>query len=172
MVDEKGNPTEEARKVFSTHAPDAFNKEFSKIVKGAYAGLFGLHADKTWNLNKDDLVAYFRNTDRTASIIGQRQASTFKTLSSLCGYGNPIDSEIRTGKKLATSSGRVTKKINKNKDKGRNNIPANTEKTRSGDVSAREVGLTVRIEINLPVSDDKKTYDNIFKSIKENLLNG
>jgi hypothetical protein len=34
------------------------------------------------------------------------------------------------------------------------------------------VGLTVRIEINLPADGDQDTYDRIFKSIRENLLNG
>ena len=32
-------------------------------------------------------------------------------------------------------------------------------------------GLTVRIEINLPASGDQETYDRIFKSIRDNLLN-
>ena len=35
-----------------------------------------------------------------------------------------------------------------------------------------QVGLTVRIEINLPAEGDQETYDRIFKSIRENLLNG
>jgi hypothetical protein len=30
----------------------------------------------------------------------------------------------------------------------------------------------VRIEINLPADGDQETYDRIFKSIRENLLNG
>lgn len=34
------------------------------------------------------------------------------------------------------------------------------------------LGLTVRVEINLPADGTKETYDNIFKSIKENLLGG
>ena len=38
--------------------------------------------------------------------------------------------------------------------------------------SCNSVGLTVRIEINLPAGGDKETYDAIFQSIKENLLNG
>jgi hypothetical protein len=33
-------------------------------------------------------------------------------------------------------------------------------------------GLTVRVEINLPSDGDQETYDRIFRSIKENLLNG
>jgi hypothetical protein len=32
------------------------------------------------------------------------------------------------------------------------------------------LGLTVRIEINLPAGGDQDTYDRIFKSIRENLL--
>jgi hypothetical protein len=41
-----------------------------------------------------------------------------------------------------------------------------------GGGSERTFGLTVRIEINLPSSGDQDTYDKIFKSIRENLING
>ena len=40
------------------------------------------------------------------------------------------------------------------------------------DSGNRNLGLTVRIEINLPATGDQETYDKIFKSIRENLLNG
>jgi hypothetical protein len=39
-------------------------------------------------------------------------------------------------------------------------------------LTEQNVGLTVRIEINLPATGDQDTYDKIFKSIRENLLNG
>ena len=39
------------------------------------------------------------------------------------------------------------------------------------DKERRNFGLTVRIEINLPAAGDRETYDNIFRSIRENLLN-
>jgi len=32
--------------------------------------------------------------------------------------------------------------------------------------------MSVRIEISLPVTTDQAVYDKIFKSIKENLMNG
>jgi len=35
----------------------------------------------------------------------------------------------------------------------------------------RDIALTVRIEVNLPTASDQKTYDMIFRSIRENLLN-
>ena len=37
-------------------------------------------------------------------------------------------------------------------------------------LNKRDMGLTVRIEINLPPAADKETYDHIFKSIRENLI--
>ena len=39
------------------------------------------------------------------------------------------------------------------------------------DPNQKHITLTVRMEINLPSGADAETYDNIFKSIKENLLN-
>lgn len=38
--------------------------------------------------------------------------------------------------------------------------------------NASGMALTVRVEINLPAGGDQETYDRIFKSIRENLLNG
>jgi hypothetical protein len=38
--------------------------------------------------------------------------------------------------------------------------------------SNQSLGLTVRVEINLPADGSKETYDAIFKSIKKNLLGG
>lgn len=35
----------------------------------------------------------------------------------------------------------------------------------------RDMALTVRIEINLPAGGSQETYDNIFKSIRANLIN-
>lgn len=41
---------------------------------------------------------------------------------------------------------------------------------RMGD-GRKDMALTVRIEINLPANGSKETYDNIFKSIRANLIN-
>ena len=38
------------------------------------------------------------------------------------------------------------------------------------DAASPKVGLTVRIEINLPAVSDQGTYDKIFKSIRDYLL--
>jgi hypothetical protein len=41
----------------------------------------------------------------------------------------------------------------------------------AGNGKQPDVGLTVRIEVNLPPAADQETYDRIFRSIRENLLN-
>ena len=41
-----------------------------------------------------------------------------------------------------------------------------------GKSASAGMALTVRVEINLPAGGDQETYDRIFKSIRENLLNG
>lgn len=46
------------------------------------------------------------------------------------------------------------------------------EAANTGGNGADAVGLTVRIEVNLPASGDQATYDRIFRSIRENLING
>lgn len=50
--------------------------------------------------------------------------------------------------------------------------PQPENQTQLGQNQKSSLGLTVRIEINLPADGSKETYDNIFKSIKENLLGG
>jgi len=40
----------------------------------------------------------------------------------------------------------------------------------TGGNGRRDMALTVRIEINLPAGGSKETYDNIFKSIRANLI--
>jgi hypothetical protein len=44
-------------------------------------------------------------------------------------------------------------------------------KEQSGNGTKRDFGLTVRIEVNLPPAADQETFDRIFRSIRENLLN-
>lgn len=42
----------------------------------------------------------------------------------------------------------------------------------SDDLFVSNVGLTVRIEVNLPADGNQQTYDNIFRSIRKNLIDG
>lgn len=168
LIDQEGKKTEVASDVFKLHDDDAFTEEFSRVVRDAYKELFELHGDEAWALDSDMLIAFFRQSDDTTDLVGKRQASTFKILASLSGHG-----ELRTSRK-----GAVKKPV-----APRKSVPGTQEKGLDGKVTtpqphltestreARSFGLTVRIEINLPADGDKETYDRIFKSIRENLLN-
>ena len=103
--------------------------------------------------------------------IGQRQAGTFRVLANLAGHGDPhvpkaVKPKISTGAPKAKSNVKI-KSVP---------ISAPTHNTATAQLpinpAGSNFGLTVRVEINLPADGTKETYDNIFKSIRENLLNG
>jgi hypothetical protein len=169
MIDDEGERTAGAHKAFTLHDPAAFQKEFSGIVKAAYSDLFEVHGEGAWTLGEDKLVPFFRQTDQSSEIVGKRQAGTFKALASYGGHGEPpAPTRSRTGKR----NGKEALKRSTKTDEGTKlqGLPTQQNSAISKG-NAREVGLTVRIEVNLPAGADKETYDTIFKSIRENLLN-
>jgi hypothetical protein len=166
VIDLEGKKTSAAATVFSRHKDDEFAKEFSSLVKKAYSSLFDLHGDSTWQLENGELITFFRQSDQTSSAIGGRQASTFKILAGLCGYGDLPETKARKVSVAAKPS--KPKKLELNKAQTIDKVvELPQEKEAKG-----SLGLTVRVEINLPADGSKETYDNIFKSIKENLLGG
>lgn len=163
VIDEEGKKSEVAAKVFNQHDDEKFKEGFEGLVQKAYSDLFSLHGDDTWTLDQDSLIQYFRTSDETSSIVGKRQASVFQALSALSGHAEvPIAKGSATAKSKATTKKARTKKHLPNKNE--------TEAEATGSSQTREVGLTVRIEINLPADGDRETYDHIFKSIRENLI--
>ncbi len=178
VLDVAGNKTPAASAVFNQHEDTDFQEAFAKLVKESYKSLFDLHSDEAWALPPSKLISFFRNSDQTSAIVGQRQASTFQALSVLSGKldGSSMKqqpakaSQTTTAKKVTVPSKKqsaTTQKAQGNASALENNV-LSAEKS-SGSVA--DVGLTVRIEINLPASGDQETYDRIFKSIRENLLN-
>lgn len=162
VVDADGKKTTQAGKVFNQHQDEAFAKSFRVLVKNAYKALFELHGDGAWELDADQLITFFRSADDTGAIIGKRQSATFKALAGLAGHGEVPTPKHSTPKKAGTKKA-TKKKAAKQK----------TQSSIQNDIkSEQDVGLTVRIEVNLPADGDQDTYDRIFKSIRENLLNG
>ena len=169
VIDSEGKKTQEAAKVFSHHKDDEFAKEFASLVEKAYSALFELHGSGTWQLDNDELITFFRQSDQTSSTIGARQASTFRILAGLAGHGDLPEAKPK-----------------KNGKPGKPTVPPKHQPTLPPkivlpkseplpdhkDGAKGSFGLTVRVEINLPADGSKETYDNIFKSIKENLLGG
>lgn len=129
--------------------------------------MFSLHGDKAWELPAEKLISFFRSSDQTSAIVGQRQATTFQTLAKLSGHGEPVKSSPAPVKKAKSATPKPKEsKPNEDSTITVNNTTGNQGHGQNG------VGLTVRIEINLPASGDQDTYDRIFKSIRENLLRG
>ncbi len=166
IIDENGTKTGEAKSVFSSHIDEDFHSGFSQLVKIAYSDLFELHGDSAWTLSKDRLIGFFRQSDETSATIGSRQASTFQVFAAMSGYG--ALPSARAG--IAMPKPRAKPDSNKNKASA-SNAGGGKSKQRAM-VDNGDFSLTVRVEINLPSDGSKETYDSIFKSIKENLLNG
>ena len=87
FLDENGEKTDTASKVFSIHDDKSFQKAFGETAKTAYSELFNLHKEKAWSLDTDSLITFFRQSDQTSAIVGRRQAATFKHLAAFSGYG-------------------------------------------------------------------------------------
>lgn len=135
------------------------------MIESAYKELFSLHHEKAWELPENRLISFFRTTDQTSAITGRRQAVTFQTLASLAGHGEaPTLPKAKQTKEAKPANGKTKK------TKPAANEAEIVTETEAGNGGKRNVGLTVRIEVNLPQAADQETYDRIFRSIRENLL--
>jgi len=181
IVDAEGNKNTKAASVLVQHDESEFQKGFAGLVQNAYKALFELHGADAWVAPIDKLISFFRNSDHTSDIVGRRQATTFQTLATISGK---LDGQLpkASAAKPKKADGPATKKPTKEVSKK----PTVTAEGRAahqgsetgaglgnaGNGGSGDMALTVRIEINLPAGGDRETYDNIFKSIRENLLNG
>ena len=167
VLDEENKKTEEAANVFSNHSDDAFATAFAKMIKNAYSGLFELHAEQAWELNKEDLITFFRRSDQTSHAIGGRQAATFLIFSALSGHGDLPKAKTSN----ESSSKPKQQKPGVKKPSAAKNTSTTVRSEQSGKLH-NAFGLSVKVEINLPSDASAETYDNIFKSIRKNLLDG
>ncbi len=165
LIDQEGHKTEMSTKVFSLHDDAAFSREFEKLVATSYRDLFELHGNNSWELDIDKLISFFRTSDETTERVGKLQASTFQILSGLSGHGS-VQERTSTPKPAVVSPKARKPKIGVKFSPDGKIITEGPIETGM----KRNIGLTVRIEINLPANGDKETYDRIFRSIRENLL--
>ena len=168
LIDTDNKRTDVAAEIFSNHEDEAFFKAFSSLVRDAYAGLFDLYGNGAWTTPKESLVTYFRKSDQTTATVGGRQASTFQVLARFSGHG-----ELR-GRRSQKSKAKETPSDRKKQRNTATTPPTANESTPVSlsimDAASPKVGLTVRIEINLPAVNDQDTYDKIFKSVRNYLL--
>ena len=166
IIDDGGSGTDVAKEIFLLDDA-AFQQGFRALVQSSYSDLFDLHAEGAWQLQRDRLVHFFRTNDKTTAIVGQRQARTFSRLCQLSGFGEPKSRPSRRTS-AAPPKAQIAKKSAK--EIAAAPVPAGVSAPAIPQVG--QVGLTVRIELNLPADGSQETYDRIFRSIRENLLDG
>lgn len=163
VIDENGKKVSANAVAFDQHREEPFQQEFEKLVRTAYEELFELHGDDAWSMSRSDLAQFFRTADHSSELVGTRQAGTFTFLTGLAGHA-----ELPQQREPAPRKPAVKKA---NAAKADTMAPANEPEHTNGDNSGgSRVGLTVRIEVNLPADGDQQTYDRIFKSIRKNLM--
>lgn len=175
IIDEDGNRIDGQSDYLYSNA-DGFQSGLEGAMRTAYSRLFDEMSDAL-QVERENLIHWFRTADKTSELVGKRQASTFRTLAALAGNGD-LPTRANTAKKPSTASDSTAKKTTPKRSAPKQSVtpPAptpdevgnvgSTDKTRSG----QEVGLTVRIEVNLPAGGDAETYDAIFASIKKHLM--
>ena len=175
LVDEEGAKKPEAGKVFALHDDAAFAPAFAELVKRAYGPLFELFGEATWELDRGRLISFFRSSDQTSARVGDQQAATFGALASLAGHA-PVTAAAGSGNGNGSTSRTRAPRSGDSRPKpaATRSVPASRiapEVHPPAPPAASVPPLSVRIELNLPVSDKQEVYDNIFRSIRENLLN-
>ena len=133
--------------------------------------------DEALTAEKATLTHWFRASDKTSELVGQRQATTFQLLCTLAGYGEVPSVKAPQPKKPAepkTAAKKAPVKVAAatRREESKSQRNDSTKEKDAGFVKAggSDVGLTVRIEVNLPPGGDAQTYDAIFASIKKHLM--
>lgn len=174
VLDAENKKIPEAGAVFNKHNQQEFEEGFSKLVESAYHELFDLHGADAWALDTDRLISFFRNHDDTSDIVGKRQANTFQALARV--GGKIAEASAPTVIKAPKATKRIVPQKPERRPKTSTVLGPPTAAIAPEAISTPrkdgDVALTVRVEINLPPGGDQATYDAIFKSIRENLING
>jgi hypothetical protein len=176
LIDEDGSRREENSDFFFGD-DEVFMPGLEKRVRDVYSQVFDEMGEDALTADSKALTNWFRASDKTSALVGQRQASTFRTLTALAGHGDlPASRTTGTAKKAGTRDASTkAPKPKKPADSGKPEQKALSEEhsKRTSDqrlVANSDVGLTVRIEVNLPPGGDAGTYDAIFASIKKHLM--
>jgi hypothetical protein len=167
VIDGEGKKVDAKANAFLQHEEAAFASEFGKLVKDAYGEIFDLHKEDAWKLDRNGLTQFFRTTDHSSDVVGSRQASTFSALAALSGHA-----EVPTPRSRATNGKGSSKEPKKVKIRASASAEVGRAQQQGDSRTAGPVGLTVRVEVNLPANGDQETYDRIFRSIRENLIDG
>lgn len=117
----------------------------AKCLKSAYEDLFGLY-DDACSRTTEELRDFFSTRVKGGDLVLGLTANTFKTLCEFADFGAPAKPKEGDKKKIDVAKGRVTPQM------------------------PQGITMNLNIQITLPVTDDAKVYENIFKALKEQLF--
>src|SRR6266516_1081033 len=163
LVNDEGAKNTDAAKAFVHHEDEKFAAAFGDLVRKAYTDVFEYLGDSSWDVGKDRLITFFRESDQTSARVGEQQAATFLALAGFAGHG------------AAATSGNGGQRAPRAKRGTRAERPAKAAPAPAvvvpPVVNGSPLTVSVRIELNLPATDNQEVYDKMFRSIRENLLN-
>ena len=173
LIDDEGNRVEGKTDYFFGN-DDSFKAGLENVLRESYAQVFSDMGDGALDAEKSALTHWFRSADKTSDLVGQRQATTFQTLAALAGHGDLPAVRSNAAKKASAPAVKKAPKQAPAKETPAKKVteqqpPADTGE-RDTKTKTPEVGLNVRIEVNLPAGGDADTYDAIFASIKKHLM--
>ncbi len=165
FVDENSKPTKLAIEVFTIHDDATFAQAFGKQVSARYSDLFDLHGEAAWMLSTDQLIGFFRTSDKTTDLVASLQAKTFQVLAALSGHGVAATPGI--------ASTKPPSKVSKPRKLGQ--PESATSAAAPGPAGAlrelsRGVSININIQLTLPATTDEKVYEKLFGAMKTHLL--
>jgi hypothetical protein len=166
LIDDEGNKNDSKIDIF-LGSDDKFQAGMDAVLRDAYAGLFAEMGDDAYKTPREDLGHWFRVSDKTSELVGGRQAGTFLALAAMAGKSDAPSPRATTTVKPRTGATKAATNGKKTADVKPPPSPADPIVKQQ---QQSDVGLTVRIEVNLPAGGDADTYDAIFASIKRHLI--
>jgi len=166
IIDSDGAPVSQNKNIFFCQNETDFQTGFAEIIKEAYSELYDKYSENMWALTDSDLIQFFREADHTTDKVGKRQAGVFKAFSALSG-------KIELSTKGTKPSPRDASKPRRTTSPARRAAEKVEQSTKPSSNSIVEhLGMSIKIDVNLPSEASKETYDHIFKSIREHLIDG
>lgn len=161
----------ESQSHFLYENDEKFAEGLEERILAAYSPLFADHGDAAWTEPRQRLTSWFRVTDKTSDVVGGRQAQTFQTLAALAGHGEVMaPAHTKTPTKTATKTTPAKKAAAKSTTASNERREQPSSKDSKVPLAETPLGLSVRVEVNLPATGTPETYDSIFASIRKHLI--
>jgi hypothetical protein len=152
LLDQNGVPTERYRR-FKAGGNEA-KQVLGEGVREAYADVFAID-EGAGSLPPDELKGIFARLSGKAEGVTDKMAMTFRALVKHADL---------------SANGRPPARAAENDDAPRGRTEAEQEPEGSDGRRTATLALRHDVHVHLPVTDDIKVYDAIFRSLRENLL--